>query len=277
MKRKILGLVVAIAAMSLAFGAFASGAPKPGQGSDKNTSTTTTSTTTTTAPTTTSTSTNGNPAPKPTTPTNTAGSPPSTTNPINNGGNTPNCGNSCDESHNPTDYEKPCTPVPGNGCHTLPDTPCERGHGGTEIGNKHCATPHLAIVKEQKLLSQPASAFTTDGIFAPLNSSDLHYRITVTNLSSVAYHLTATDPNCSGAAASGLSPSGSQALAALGTVVYTCNIDVIAGIGTPVAIPANATPGGGPYMYTNTVTVNAVPDAGGAAQILTSSVTAMVN
>jgi hypothetical protein len=61
----------------------------------------------------------------------------------NNGGNTPSCGAACDQSHNPTDFTKFCNPVPGNGCHQLPDTPCERGHGGTEIGNKHCG-PDLA-------------------------------------------------------------------------------------------------------------------------------------
>jgi hypothetical protein len=53
----------------------------------------------------------------------------------NNGGNSTGCGAACDQSHNPVDYTKPCNPVPGNGCHQLPDTPCERGHGGTEIGN----------------------------------------------------------------------------------------------------------------------------------------------
>ena len=59
-------------------------------------------------------------------------------NSVNNGGGTPSCGNSCDSGNNPTDYTKPCTPVPGNGCHTLPDTPCERGHGNVEAKNKHC-------------------------------------------------------------------------------------------------------------------------------------------
>src|SRR5438105_9158477 len=58
---------------------------------------------------------------------------------INNGGGTPSCGNSCDSAGNPTDFHQPCTPVPGNGCHTLPDTPCERGHGNAEEHNKHCA------------------------------------------------------------------------------------------------------------------------------------------
>jgi hypothetical protein len=63
---------------------------------------------------------------------------------VNNGGGTPSCGNSCDSSGNPTDFHKPCTPVPGNGCHTLPDTPCERGHGNAEEHNKHCAPETLA-------------------------------------------------------------------------------------------------------------------------------------
>src|SRR5438128_1881073 len=64
---------------------------------------------------------------------------------INNGGGTPSCGNSCDTSHNPTDFHKPCTPVPGNGCHTLPDTPCERGHGNVEAKNKHCAVTAITF------------------------------------------------------------------------------------------------------------------------------------
>src|SRR4051794_31310745 len=64
---------------------------------------------------------------------------------INNGGGTPNCGNSCDDSHNPGNLAKPCTPVPGNGCHRLPATPCDRGHNGTKLGNKHCG-PDLAII-----------------------------------------------------------------------------------------------------------------------------------
>jgi hypothetical protein len=66
---------------------------------------------------------------------------------VNNGGHTPSAGNGfCDSGNpsgcknlNPTDTTKPCTPVPGNGCHRLPSTPCERGHGRTEAHNKHCA------------------------------------------------------------------------------------------------------------------------------------------
>src|SRR5581483_1296663 len=58
---------------------------------------------------------------------------------VNNGGGTPSCGNSCNSTNNPTDFTTTCTPVPGNGCHTLPDTPCERGHGNVEANNKHCA------------------------------------------------------------------------------------------------------------------------------------------
>jgi hypothetical protein len=65
---------------------------------------------------------------------------------LNNGGGTPSCGNSCDFSANPTDFHKPCDPVPGNGCHKLPDTPCERGHGNTESKNKHCAGRRLGTI-----------------------------------------------------------------------------------------------------------------------------------
>ncbi|HEX5269012.1 MAG TPA: hypothetical protein VFW33_00930, partial [Gemmataceae bacterium] len=198
---------------------------------------------------------------------------------VNNGGGNPSCGNSCDTSHNPTGVNKPCRPVPGNGCHRLPQTPCGRGHNGVRAHNKHCgpAEAPIKVVKEQKLLGQADSAFTTSVINAPLNQSDLVYRITVTSSSTKAYTLNATDPNCSGKAASGLSPSGPQTLAANGTVVYNCNIDVIPGIGNPVAIPTNATPGGGPYTYPNTVTVVATPAGGGTALTLTSTVTASVN
>jgi hypothetical protein len=77
---------------------------------------------------------------------------------VNNGGHTPSAGNGfCNSGNpsgcknlNPTDTTKPCTPVPGNGCHRLPTTPCERGHGRTEgrgspaHGNKHCGPIVLA-------------------------------------------------------------------------------------------------------------------------------------
>jgi|SRR5579862_8706957 len=190
---------------------------------------------------------------------------------INNGGNTPSCGASCDQSHNSTDYTKPCDPVPGNGCHQLPDTPCERGHGGTEIGNKHCG-PDLTILKEQS--TTPGTDFTHDVITAPLNKSSVYYRITVTNNTSTAYTLVASDPLCDNPAAHALVPSGPQTLAALGNVVYTCDIDVIGGAGD---IPTHATPGGGPYTLTNTVTVVATPVGGGSPVTLTDTVSASVN
>ncbi|HEY4348588.1 MAG TPA: hypothetical protein VGM80_13450 [Gaiellaceae bacterium] len=191
---------------------------------------------------------------------------------INNGGNTPNCGNSCDQSHNPTDYEKPCAAVPGNGCHTLPDTPCERGHGGTEIGNKHCAsTPALTILKEQS--SSSTSGFTHDVLDARL-SRDLFYRVTVTNLSSTEYTLVASDPLCDDPVAHPLVPTGPQTLPALGTFVYTCDIDALPGAGD---IPADAVPGGDPDTLTNTVTVVATPANGGDPVTLTDTVSASVN
>ena len=84
--------------------------------------------------------------------------------------------------------------MPGNGCHQLPDTPCERGHGGTEIGNKHCGGG-LAILKEQSQLpeSNPGAAFTHDTINGILNL-DFFYRVTVTNFSNTAYTLVGSDP-----------------------------------------------------------------------------------
>jgi hypothetical protein len=189
---------------------------------------------------------------------------------INNGGNNPNCGASCDQSHNPTDYEKPCAPVPGNGCHLLPDTPCERGHGGTEIGNKHCG-PGLTILKEQS--SSPDSGFTHDLLIAPL-SQDVYYRITVTNFTDTQYTLVASDPVCDDPVAHPLDPSGPQTLPALGTVVYTCDIDAIPGAD---GIPPDAVPGGEPHTLTNTVTVVATPDGGGSPVTLTDTVSASLN
>jgi hypothetical protein len=195
----------------------------------------------------------------------------------NNGGNTANCGASCDQSHNPTDFEKPCDAVPGNGCHTLPDTPCERGHGGTEIGNKHCgSTPALTILKEQS--TSNTTGFTHDPLNAPL-LFDFFYRVTVTNPTSTQYTLDASDPLCDqGDFALPLSPSGPQTLPAGGTVVYTCQLDVIDGAGIAGdRIPDNATPGGGPYQLTNTVSVTATPDGGGTPVTLTDTVTANFN
>jgi hypothetical protein len=115
---------------------------------------------------------------------------------VNNGGGTPNCGNSCDQARNPTDYTKPCTPVPGNGCHQLPDTPCERGHGGTEIGNKHCGGG-LAILKEQSQHPEgnPLANFTHDTVSGALGL-DWFYRVTVTNFSNTSYTLVGSDPLC---------------------------------------------------------------------------------
>jgi hypothetical protein len=188
----------------------------------------------------------------------------------NNGGNTPHCGASCDQRHNPGDFEKPCAPVPGNGCHKLADTPCERGHGGTEIGNKHCGSG-LTILKEQS--SNPSSGFTHGLLTAPLGE-DVFYRITVTNLSSTEYTLAASDPLCNDPDALPLNPSGPQTLSALGTVVYTCQIDAIPGAD---GIPADAAPGGAPDMLTNTVTVVATPTGGGSQVTLTDSVTASLN
>lgn len=196
---------------------------------------------------------------------------------VNNGGNIPNCGAACDQSHNPTDYTKPCTPVPGNGCHTLPDTPCERGHGGTETGNKHCG-PVIEIRKEQS--TSPISGFTHDPLNAPLGF-DFFYQITVTSLSNVQWTLDATDQVCDQSLdlqAQPLTPAGTQTLPAFGTVVYTCSVDAVQGAGiTGDSIPLNAFPGQGPYPLTNTVTVTATPNDGSGAVLLTDAVTANFN
>jgi hypothetical protein len=189
---------------------------------------------------------------------------------INNGGGTPSCGASCDQSHNPTDYTKPCDPVPGNGCHLLPATPCERGHGGTEIGNKHCG-PDLTILKEQESFqtsASPQGQFTHGSLTAPL-STDVYYRITVTNLTSTDYTLLASDLVCAtNQNTHDLVPSGSvsQLLSAGGSVVYTCDVD--ANPGQP------GMSGQAPYTLTNTVNVTATPVGGGSDVLLTDTVTA---
>jgi hypothetical protein len=199
----------------------------------------------------------------------------------NNGGNTPGCGAACDQSHNPVDYTKPCTPVPGNGCHQLPDTPCERGHGGTEIGNKHCG-PDLAILKEQSQFAEgtAGAAFTHGTINAAL-LSDFFYRVTVTNFSNTQYTLVGSDPLCDTGNFAFEAPgefSNPQTLAPLGTVVYYCQIDAVQDAGLPGdSIPSNATRGAGPYPLTNSVTITATPDGGGTPVTLTDSVTANFN
>jgi hypothetical protein len=195
---------------------------------------------------------------------------------VNNGGNTPNCGNSCDQSHNPTDYEKPCAAVPGNGCHTLPDTPCERGHGGTEIGNKHCGSqPGLTMIKEWSSATQ--TTWTHDTLGSNLNE-DVFYRITVTNPTSVAYTLTATDSLCDSGNVNAIpvSPDDTvpQQLAAGGTFQYTCSVDANSG---NFGIPGNAEAGQGPYPLVNTATVTATPVGGGTSVTLTDSVTTNLN
>jgi hypothetical protein len=199
----------------------------------------------------------------------------------NNGGNPTSCGAACDQSHNPTDYTKPCDPVPGNGCHQLPDTPCERGHGGTEIGNKHCG-PDLTILKEQSPFPEgsPNAAFTHDTISAPL-LLDFFYRVTVTNLSTTSYTLVGSDPLCD-TGADAFENAGEfstpQTLASLGTVVYYCQIDAVGGAGLPGdSIPDLAVVGGGPYPLTNTATITATPDGGGDPVTLTDTVTANFN
>lgn len=201
----------------------------------------------------------------------------------NNGGNSTGCGAACDQSHNPNDYTKPCTPVPGNGCHQLPDTPCERDHGGTEKGNKHCG-PDLAILKEQSPFAEGAAgaAFTHDTINAAL-LPDFFYRVTVTNFSNTQYTLVGSDPLCDTPGDDAFEPFGPfsipQPLAPLGTDVYYCQIDAVQGAGLPPddSIPDDATRGNGPYPLTNSVTIIATPDGGGTPVTLTDTVTANFN
>jgi hypothetical protein len=184
----------------------------------------------------------------------------------NNGGNNPNCGNACSNTTaNPTDYTKPCDPVPGNGCHQLPDTPCERGHGGTEIGNKHCGG-NLTIVKEQS--TSYSGPFTHDSVSLPVGY-EVWYEIIVTNNTNEDYTLVGSDPLCddnTANASTALTPSGPQTVPAGGTFTYTCNVDTYVG-GVP-----GITHSGGPL--TNTVTVTATPVGGGTPVTLTDSVTA---
>jgi hypothetical protein len=188
---------------------------------------------------------------------------------INNGGNIPNCGAACDQSHNPTDYTKPCTPVPGNGCHRLPDTPCERGHGGTEIGNKHCG-PIIEIIKEQS--ECPTQAFTHEPVSASFDHPDFCYRITVTSLSNVQWTLDASDAVCDPIQDTQVTQSLTSAtniLAPFGNVVYTCSIDPVAGAGIANDMLSQS---GGPL--TNTVNVIATPNDNSGAVQLQDSVTA---
>lgn len=70
------------------------------------------------------------------------------------GGNSSCVSGSCD--HNPTDYTKPCT---GGGCQVqLPDTPCERGHGGVEMHNKHCGPPVPVVSPSPTRTAPPTSS-----------------------------------------------------------------------------------------------------------------------
>jgi hypothetical protein len=74
--------------------------------------------------------------------------------------------------------------------------PCERGHGGTEIGNKHCG-PDLAILKEQSQFPEgsPNANFTHDPSNGILDL-DWYYRVTVGNFSNTSFMLTGGDPLC---------------------------------------------------------------------------------
>ena len=114
----------------------------------------------------------------------------------------------------------------------------------------------------------------THGLLAASLGRDVFYRITVINLSSTQYTLVASDPLCDDPVAHSLGPSGPQTLPALGTFVYTCDIDAIPGAG---GIPANAAPGGAADTLTNTVTVVATPVGGGSPVTLTDTVSASVN
>lgn len=83
---------------------------------------------------------------------------------LNNGGHSTSGGNSScvtdtNCSHNPTEATKPCTTgTQGNGCHSLPDTPCDRGHGGVQDKNKHCGPGGLSTST-----TSPTTTSTTGG------------------------------------------------------------------------------------------------------------------
>lgn len=85
---------------------------------------------------------------------------------LNNGGHSTSGGNSScvtdtNCGHNPTEITKPCTTgTQGNGCHQLPDTPCDRGHGGTQMHNKHCGPSSLTSTPPTTLGTPPATAGT---------------------------------------------------------------------------------------------------------------------
>jgi hypothetical protein len=196
---------------------------------------------------------------------------PTQTTSINNGGDTANCGASCDQSHNPTDYEKPCDPLPGNGCHQLPDPPCERGHGGTEIGNKHCG-PGLTILKEQGLNPNVPRDFTHDLLVAPL-SVDVYYRVTVTNPTSTDYTVVERS-----ALRRPVRAHARPERAAVAARRPECRLHLRhrrdPGAG---GIPRGRRAGPGPYTLTNTVTALATPVGGGSAATLTDTVTASLN
>lgn len=93
---------------------------------------------------------------------------------FNNGGGSPSGGNSScvtDQncSHNPPENTKPCTPVPGNGCHQLPDTPCDRGHGGVQDKNKHCGPGETTTTTTTPTGSTPTGSSPTGS--SPVNGS----------------------------------------------------------------------------------------------------------
>lgn len=162
--------------------------------------------------------------------------------------------------------------MPGNGCHRLPDTPCERGHGGTEIGNKHCG-PIIEIRKEQSECT--TLAYTHDPVNnASLGDPDFCYRVTVTSLSNVQWSLDASDAVCDPiqdpqGSTQPLLPSGTQTLLAFGQVIYTCSIDPVVGAG----IFGDYIQQAGDSLF-NTVMVTATPKDNSGAVTLTDTVTA---
>jgi hypothetical protein len=159
---------------------------------------------------------------------------------------------------------------PGRLGRSARDKPCERGHGRTEIGNKHCR-PIIEIRKEQS--ERTNLAYTHDPVSASLGHPDFCYRVTVTSLSNVQWTLDASDAVCDPSQDAHVtlpfSPSGTQTLFAFGTVVYTCSIDPVAGAG----ILGDSIPQAGGSL-TNTVMVTATPNDNSGAVQLTDAVTA---
>lgn len=154
---------------------------------------------------------------------------------LNNGGHQTSGGNaSCVSGscyRNPTDFTKSCTAVPGNGCHQLPDTPCERGHGGTEIGNKHCG-PAVNAPSTPPGSSTPPASTTPPGQSTPPGHSTPPSSSTPASSSVLSASAKSSNPHgSSGAPHAGTAPPS-------GTT--TPGSESVSANGVPTAAPASA-------------------------------------